>query len=142
MRFGVPMDLVSRDIVPFRLGRWISVYLVAGIYFFACTRPAYLVFQTEVDGWTALAQAWLFAPFLLPWSANIWLLIGGICLLRGHYRPAVVFGMIAFLAASFLAVLDHGANLLEGYWLWLVSMACLLIFSAALWFSAWITSER
>src|SRR5947209_19777298 len=58
-----------------------------------------------------------------PWLANPLLWIGVIGFVRGHFRRAVILGVVATIAAATLLVGQGDRSfLLNGYLLWLLSM--------------------
>ena len=64
------------------------------------------------------AQDWL----LIPWSANVLLLIGWVLLLCRKYTVALGFGAAAVLAGLTTWAFFQAAELLPGYYLWQASL--------------------
>jgi hypothetical protein len=115
----------------------------------ACSCPAARVggygallgdWQEDYCGLTALFFGWL-TLFLGPWLANPVLLVGWVALLRGQCGLAAALGLVASsLALTAWAVLvppydlvppSQGiTGLYAGYYLWLGSMAALVIGAA------------
>jgi hypothetical protein len=93
--------------------------------------------QEDYLGLTALLFGWL-TVFLLPWLANPVLLAGWLALLQGQCRRAAALGVVAFgigLAARAVLVAPYDlippsqgiTGLYAGYYLWLGSMAVLVL---------------
>jgi len=76
----------------------------------------------EFSGFEALLAGW-HRPLIIPWSANILLLIGWVLLLCRKVNGALPFGIAAVLAGlSTWAFSDYFEQLLVGYYLWQASL--------------------
>lgn len=121
--------------------------LVAGLFDAACVCPAVRVggcgfsllgdWQEVHTGLTAALFGW-FSPFILPWLANPVLLAGGLMFLQGKHRRAATLGGVAFALGltpwvfmvepnEILPPATGLSGLFVGYYLWLSSMAALVI---------------
>jgi hypothetical protein len=143
-------SIVSEGVTGRAAIRWIEVAAAAGVaalFSVACCCPAARVggcgmsplgdWQEDYPGLAALLCGWL-TVFLLPWFANPVLLVGCLALLRGqHLRAAALGGAALGLGLTARVVLVAPYELMPpsqgitwlyaGYYLWLGSMAVLVI---------------
>jgi hypothetical protein len=76
----------------------------------------------EFSGFEALLTGW-HRPLIIPWSANILLLIGWVLLLCRKVNGALLFGIAGVVAGlSTWAFSDYFEQLLVGYYLWQASL--------------------
>jgi hypothetical protein len=88
----------------------------------------------EVLGVETLQAGWP-PPRIIPWSANILLLVGWILLLCKKNAVGLGFGIAAVLAGlNTRALLPERAQLLVGSYLWLASLIAFALSALALWF--------
>jgi hypothetical protein len=100
----------------------------------ACTAPDLIGFGTA-PGWQALLLGWM-PIFCIPWSANLFLLVGSILLLCGRYEKALRLGVFGVLAGlTTLALWRWGVveTLLVGYFCWQAGLLLFALGAGALW---------
>jgi hypothetical protein len=108
--------------------------VVAVLYGAACLSPAIDYKPPEnrdfgditpygvVSGFTTLLLGW-FPPYVIPWAANLLLLVGWILLMYKKTTAALGFGVAAaLLGLTTWAVLDDQMQVLVGYYLWQASL--------------------
>jgi hypothetical protein len=133
------------------LPRVVVLLVVGALYIAACACPAVEftdvprahdfgeIFPDPELGSNRGIVALLFGGKMpLPWSANIFLLVGCILLLLKKYRLACGLGTVAaILGFSTWALLDsdrmHQMKLLVGYYFWQASLLTLPAAALALW---------
>ena len=99
--------------------------LVAGVYALACALPVLHGGDGPLPGWACLLLCWR-PPLSLPWSANLVLAAGLLCLGRGRYRPASwLGGAAALLGLTTWAFVDRHVGI--GYYLWQASPILLAV---------------
>jgi hypothetical protein len=77
-------------------------------------------------GLGALLLGWMDGPrALLPWSANIFWLVGLVLLLFGAVRPAILSATVAVIFGLSALGFYQRSMLLEGYDWWLSSLVAL-----------------
>jgi hypothetical protein len=132
-----------------RLAFFALLLLVVGsLYVIACASPA-LVLQGAgrgngyllslgthtYSGLECLELGWLIPQH---WTANIFLLVGMICLGTGRSRWALVLGILAVSAsASMMIVVSEPDELRSGYWLWAGSMCSFAVGSFLFFLTDW-----
>jgi hypothetical protein len=94
----------------------------------------------EVLGVEALLAGWP-PPRIIPWSANILLLVGWLLLLCKKNAVGLGLGVAAVLAGlNTGALLPERTQLLVGSYLWQASLIAFALSALAIWF--WEPSER
>jgi hypothetical protein len=120
--------------------RIVGVVFVVILYVISLGQPAFTVVLDEpgvVYGWLALKSILYCGPSeagtALLWMPNGLLLVGVVCLLRGHWRAALLASLLALLGGLQLpcevAWGNGSTKFFAGYYLWMASMAVLAIFS-------------
>ncbi|HJT77613.1 MAG TPA: hypothetical protein VJ739_10475 [Gemmataceae bacterium] len=98
--------------------------LVAGLYAAACLAPISSEAGCALPGWAVLLRGWRL-PFCVPWSANLLLLAGLLCLARGWHRAASRLGVGAVLLGLTCWALMSRPSF--GYYFWQASMVQLAL---------------
>jgi hypothetical protein len=104
--------------------------LVLALYVAACLLPAldtaHLGSSRTGRGLSLLLTGWQ-RPFCLPWSANLLLGLGLLCLSWKRYRLASVLGGAAALAGLTIPAFVGPLHLLSGYYFWQTSLVLLAL---------------
>src|SRR5262249_49272236 len=88
----------------------------------------------EAQGVEVLLAGWP-DPQIIPWSANILLLVGWILLLCNKNAAGLGFGVGAVLAGlSSWALVPERTQLLMGSYLWFASLIAFALSALAIWF--------
>jgi len=132
-----------------RLALFALLLLAVGfLYRFACASPALFVHGQGGEGFGSFAShtysglECLRIGWLIPqhWIANIFLLVGLICLGTGRSCRALVLGILAVSAAASMILVSEPDDLRSGYYLWVASMCSFalgsLLFFLADWYRA------
>jgi hypothetical protein len=99
--------------------------LVAGVYALACALPVIHDGDGPLPGWACLLLCWR-PPLCLPWSANLFLAAGLLCLGSGRYRTASWLGTAAaLLGLTTWAFVNKHVGI--GYYFWQASPILLAI---------------
>ena len=99
--------------------------LVLGVYALACALPVVVGREGPLPGWACLLLCWR-PPLCLPWSANVFLAAGLLCLGRGRCRLACGLGSTAaLLGLTTWAFVDRHVE--AGYFLWQGSLVLLAV---------------
>ena len=102
--------------------------LVLGLYVAACLLPAVEAAHPgggrPIRGLSLLLVGWQ-RPLCFPWSANLLLGLGLLCLSGKRYRLASVLGGAAALAGLTIPAVAGPRQLLGGYYLWQASLVLL-----------------
>ena len=101
------------------------VLLVLVFYALACCLPVIVGGDGHLPGWACLLLCWR-PPLCLPWSANLFLAAGLMCLGRGRCRLATWLGSVAaLLGLTTWAFVDRHVG--AGYFLWQGSLVLLAV---------------
>jgi hypothetical protein len=114
-----------------RLGLRICLLVVVWVLFVnACCAPAFHRVASggaefhmparDCPGWEALLFGWT-SIWPIPWSANVFLLLGSVALLINRVKTAAVLGVIAALASAWTWFVIDRQYLLRGSYIWAAS---------------------
>jgi hypothetical protein len=102
-----------------------------GLYALGCALPVIHDRDGPLPGWACLLLCWR-PPLCLPWSANLFLAAGLLCLGRGRYRMAAGLGTAsALLGLTTWAFVNRNVGI--GYYLWQASPILLAVGAHGLW---------
>jgi hypothetical protein len=99
--------------------------LVLALYALACGLPVLVGRDGPLRGWACMLLCWR-PPLCVPWSANLFLAAGLLCLGRGRCRLASWLGTAAaLLGLTIWAFVDRHVG--AGYFLWQGSLVLLAV---------------
>jgi hypothetical protein len=129
-----------------RLALFTLLLLAVGfLYRLACASPAFFVHGQGGEGFGSFASRTysglecLKIGWLIPqhWIANIFLLVGLICLGTGRSRGALVLGILAVSASASMILVSEPDDLRSGYYLWVASMCSFAVGSLLFFLADW-----